>query len=158
MKASHGGLVHTLFEYSLPCILGGKPRRPPVPSMSPHDNVPLGSAEDTPPGSDVSRSDALEKELEESTTAAVKALQGISDDGQNGADAADDGKGNLARDDRLRLRLKLPRMLLWHGTADATVPFSQTTEAAAVLRAIGVDITTCFAYGGARAWGCCWSG
>ncbi|CAN0456112.1 unnamed protein product, partial [Hapterophycus canaliculatus] len=50
--------------------------------------------------------------------------------------------------ERRALGRRLPRTLLVHGTADATVPFSQTAAAAAALRTLGVPTVVRFVPGG----------
>lgn len=50
-----------------------------------------------------------------------------------------------------RLARRLPRSLVVHGMADATVPFSQTAAVAAALKALGVPTTVRFEPGGENA-------
>lgn len=134
MKAANGGLLHTLFDYSHPFLLGGKSRRPVVSSSRP------------PSRPSTSHAICHSLEVEETTMLSSPGVSpnsalGSSPDGGGGA-AVEGGHGR-------RLGRWLPRTLLVHGMADATVPFAQTAAIAAALKVLGVPTTVRFEPGGA---------
>ncbi len=142
MKVANGGVLHDLFDFSHPQVLGGKPQRPrrndylsfswptaPLPSR------PRPTNQDGPP-------------------AASKRDVGTQARAKGGGDrASPTSNSGLVGDGRAHRRglavgRRLPRTLVMHGTADATVPFSQTSAVAHTLRNLGVPTVLRFDHGG----------
>ncbi|CAM9204143.1 unnamed protein product [Ectocarpus sp. 12 AP-2014] len=162
MKAANGGRLHTLFDYSHQCFLGtGSHRatrtwsRPPLATSSgpsqhqqqhqhPRAQPPAKGEEpstcsprDTQPRGDILMSGGGHRD-------------GGSSSAGNGPVALGTGGGGVpeAGDRGRGLGRRLPRVLVMHGTSDATVPFSQTAAVAAALRALGVPTVVRFEQGG----------
>lgn len=147
MKAANGGMLHTLFDYSHPHLLGGLPNRrkhrfkprsplaPPPPAL----RQPHAQRRDEPHAPSALRDPGVEG-------AADLAVSGSShhDGGSSREDEDMRRRGSLRR----TLGRRLPRCLVMHGTADATVPFSQTAAVASALRVLGVPTTVRFDPGG----------
>lgn len=154
MKAANGGMLHTLFGYSHPHLLGGVPQRrqersvswprPPRPRAPPHPT--LRHPEARPTGREEEGLHTLSAPRNNDTegAAGLGASSPSSSGHHNG--------GSLGRDKRALIRIalgrRLPRNLLVHGTADATVPFSQTAAVASALRVLGVPTIVRFDPGG----------
>lgn len=123
MKAANGGRVQRLLDYSHPRLLAAM--QPPCRAT---------------------------KQRCQEHDAQAESFQATGEDGISDHDAdpnvnADRGEGIPTRNQWIGQCL--PRTLLVHGTADTTVPFSQSVEAAASLRVSGVQIITRFEVGGA---------
>lgn len=166
MKAANGGRLHTLFDYSHQCFLGTGSRRakqtwsrPPLaPSSGPSQHQqpraqapakgeePLTySPRDTQPRGDVVMSGGGHRDG--GSSLAGKGPVALGAGGGGVPEAGDRGRG---------LGRRLPRVLVMHGTSDATVPFSQTAAVAAALRALGVPTVVRFEQGGeTNGWYCC---
>lgn len=143
MKASNGGHLHTLLDYSHPFLLGGQPTRSPPFTTLDAQRRPQDNTETSNASADDTASGGQGRKRDDGNSGSSR------NSGREPAGSIGEGKVWLAR--------RLPRTFLWHGTADATVPFSQSTKLAATLRAIGVPTTTYFASEGVRvlAWCCC---
>lgn len=137
MKASHGGMLHTLFDYSHPVLLGGKthPHRSRSPggtsSISTNSTAASSSRGDGGDGDGDGDVDG-----DSATTAVSCTISSSRGDGRQGMAT----RGALGR--------RLPRCLVVHGTADATVPFSQTAAVAAALKTLGVPTVVRYDPGG----------
>lgn len=127
MKASNGGMLHTLFDYSHPHLLGGKPPGTPANSRS---RTRLGASS------------------KQGTSLQSSASAG--GEGDNGDAASMSGVSIGGQGCRRALGSRLPRTLVMHGTADATVPFSQTAAVGAALRTLGVPTIVRYDPGGER--------
>lgn len=139
MKPANGGVLHALFDHSHPRLLGGKPSHKSIPSSRP-------AAKNAPPDPrrTVSVAESAENYPAESggVPSTNKPPGGGADGGTSG-----DGSALLGLGGR-RLGLRLPRSLVVHGTADATVPFVQTATVGAALKALGVPTIVRFEPGG----------
>ncbi|CAM9169542.1 unnamed protein product [Ectocarpus sp. 4 AP-2014] len=154
MKAANGGRLHTLFDYSHQCFLGTGSHqatrtwsRPPLaPSSGPSqhqqpraqppakgEEPSTYSRRDTRPRGDVVMSDGGHRDGGSLSAGEGPVALGTGGGGVPGA--GDRGRG---------LGRRLPRVLVMHGTSDATVPFSQTAAVAAALRALGVPTVVRF--------------
>lgn len=137
MKPANGGVLHTLFDYSHPRLLGGKPSHKSIPSSRP-------AAKHTPPDPlrPVSVAEGAKNcpRQSDSVPNTNKSLGG----GAGGAGSTLLGLGGR------RLGLRLPRSLVVHGMADATVPFVQTAKVGAALKALGVPTLVRFEPGGMK--------
>lgn len=152
MKASNGGHLHTLFDYSHPFLLGGRPTRSPPPTTLAAQVESKQNTEATKLISAVADSISGIRQNGD-IDSALPGDPASGDKGYKRADGSSSGNSGcepaeLVGGGKVRLGRRLPRTFLWHGTADATVPFSQSTELAATLRRIGVPTTTYFAPGG----------
>ena len=128
MKPANGGVLHALFDYSHPRLLGGKPSHKYIPSSRP-------AAKHTPP--DPPRPVSVAKGAEKCPPQSFV------------GEAGGAGSASLGLGDR-RLGLRLPRSLVVHGMADATVPFVQTATVGAALKALGVPTLVRFEPGGRK--------
>lgn len=158
MKAANGGRLHTLFDYSHQCFLGTRSRRaertwsrPPLaPSSGPPqyqqarteppskgEEPSMFSPRDTQTGGDVVMSNRGHRDGGSSLEGQAPIALGA---GGEGVPGAGDSRRGLGR--------RLPRVLVMHGTSDATVPFSQTAAVATALRALGVPTVVRFELGG----------
>lgn len=162
MKASHGGLLHTLFDFSHPHLLGRKPHRskhwpgtpltpshPPLNQQHQHQHRKSSSGDEPSPTLSLKHGAPATVSISNSTKGTVdnESLPPGSDRDHYGAAPAAAAAEGVCRARALGKRL--PRSLLVHGMADATVPFSQTAAAAAALRALGVPTVVRFVPGGA---------
>lgn len=129
MKAANGGLLHELFDYSHPFLLGGKSRQPAKASSLAPSSLPPRSPDSEPPATG-------------STVGGIAPDARVPQTIDRGRSAEVHGEGG-----RWLGRL-LPRCLLMHGMADATVPFAQTAAVAAALKALGVPTIVRFIPGG----------
>ncbi|CAM9496361.1 unnamed protein product [Ectocarpus fasciculatus] len=160
MKAANGGRLHTLFDYSHQRFLGTGPRgtkrtwsRPPLaPSSGPSQHQqprtqPPAKGQDTStfsPQDTQARGDVTMSGRDHRNGGIALASKGT------GPVALGAGGGGVpeAEDRRRGLGRRMPRVLVMHGTSDATVPFSQTASVATALRALGVPTVVRFEQGG----------
>lgn len=161
MKASNGGVLHTLFDYSHPHLLGCSPRRPtssrsrtPLAPTTPRHPQPQEEPQPngyySPVGHSRKPSDTFSKQ-----GTSPRGDGGDSSDtasGVSGSSLGGQGGHGHGRDSRRARALgrRLPRTLVVHGTADATVPFSQTAAVGAALRTLGVPTVVRYDQGGER--------
>ncbi|CAM9434541.1 unnamed protein product [Sphacelaria rigidula] len=151
LKASHGGHPHHFFEYSHPFLLGGQPTSASPTPNSVEQKRPERGKTDNAQELRVAESDSRNGTGTEPSNSDTKGKASNVGWGNSGDDASEAGgrkSTEFVPEEKTWLGRRLPRTFLWHGTADATVPFSQTSEFAAALRAIGVPTTTHFAPGG----------
>lgn len=142
MKAANGGMLHTLCDYSHPHLLGGLPHRRygswPRTRLTRPPTLRQPQTQPTRRDEPHAPSALRNHELQGAASFAVSS-------------SSHHNSGSLGRDRRtLRRALgrRLPRCLVVHGTADATVPFSQTAAVASALRVLGVPTTVRFDPGG----------
>ncbi|CAM9266415.1 unnamed protein product [Scytosiphon promiscuus] len=170
MKPSNGGVLHTLFDYSHTHLLGRHPHR----SRHSRPHMPLTPSpqlfnQQQQQHHEPDRN-AIEEEGTSSTTYSERGASPGSihkNDGSSNRACLAGGAGSFsgrssrggrgeapaaAATEGYRSRRavgqRLPRTLLVHGTADATVPFSQTAAAATALRSLGVPTAVRFVRGG----------
>eukprot|EP00752_Nemacystus_decipiens_P010065 g8969.t1 len=129
MKASHGGMLHTLFDYSHPHLLSGKAHR--AHGLSRGISLQQGTFTSSARTGDEGDGDVS------------SAVSGNSYSGEGGLR----GHGSAFSRGRA-LGRRLPRCLVVHGTADATVPFSQTAAVGAALITLGVPTLVRYDLGG----------
>lgn len=207
MKAANGGVLHHLFDFSHPQVLGGKPQRPrrndylscswptaPLPSRLPsrppptnQDGPSAPSKRDSERDVDVqararaggdraspssylsfswptaplpsplpsSRPRPINQDAPSASSkrdvgpqAGARArARGDRESHSSSSSSELDGDGGAYRRG-LAFGRRLPRTLVMHGTADATVPFSQTSALADTLRKLGVPTVLRFDQGG----------
>lgn len=133
MKAANGGVLYTLFNYSHPHLLGGRTskRKAPIAAGTLEPSVPPSRTQET---SQRHCATAEEKDGVVNATETPPTAETAAD--------GDGVRGSATKP------LSLPRTLVVHGTADATVPFAQSAELAAVLKAHGVPTVSLFEHGG----------
>lgn len=144
MKASHGGMLHTLFDYSHPVLLGGKTH--PHRSRSPGGTSSI-STNSTAASSSRGDGGDGDGDVDGDSATAVSTCSSLRGEGRQG------GQGHGRHSSRgmatrRALGRRLPRCLVVHGTADATVPFSQTAAVAAALKTLGVPTVVRYDPGG----------
>lgn len=152
MKAANGGMLHSLFDYSHPHLLGGNPHRPTRSSprmpttTSPHRQPqPQPSGEDAPQprgthGSFSNQGNSRRGDTGHGVNATDVSGSSLGGQGGRGHGRASSRKKALGR--------RFPRSLVVHGTADATVPFSQTAAVGAALKTLGVPTVVRYDPGG----------
>lgn len=127
MKAANGGGLQAFPHFSYRQMLSGEAatKRPAEPERTGNEGVGDRSPSEA-------TGDATSHKLGSIASAGAATPSG----GGNGEAQDSWSKTGLGR--------HLPRTLLVHGTADTTVPFSQSTDVAAALKAAGVPTTTYF--------------
>lgn len=136
-------MLHTLFDYSHPRLLGGKDHS--------HHSPRIRSPGGTPPKQGAiisSRGDGGDGDGDGDGDIDAVAVTGSSLGWEGGH-----GHGrasNRVTVTRRALGRRLPRCLVVHGTADATVPFSQTAAVGAALKTLGVPTVVRYDQGGER--------
>lgn len=138
MKAANGGLLYTLFDHSHPLLIGGKSAQ----LASSSCRVPMMTMNGTRQSSHLARSSSEDVEGE---PVASRYVPGTS---VTGGMLTLGGDGSVQAEGGRHLGKWLPRSLVIHGMADATVPFTQTAAIAAALKALGVPTTIRFEPGG----------